>query len=213
MPSPISAWQLAVFPEPALLATPGDPKSRQVALHHGFIDEILGPAMRACGLSQLHDFPADSASIVPIATTRAKEIVWKLAELEFRFELLSLDRRASTVSRPQECARCFPGGFLMGVPLTSGKDGFAAGMPSERDPFICALARLMRWSPRPPFIIFYADARRDLTSKDQEELEKAVTAHYCQTFYERFGRAAVIPMRLEHELTEIMDSCADLRLL
>ncbi|KAK6993154.1 hypothetical protein R3P38DRAFT_3288359 [Favolaschia claudopus] len=71
MPSPISAWQLALaavdrgrrplstlFPEPALLATPGDPKSRQVALHHDFIDEILGPAMRACGLSQLHDFPS-----------------------------------------------------------------------------------------------------------------------------------------------------------
>ncbi|KAK6980662.1 hypothetical protein R3P38DRAFT_3235271 [Favolaschia claudopus] len=180
---------------------PQDAKGSKSAQRANFIDEILGPAMRACGLSQLHDFPVKRESLVPFALSRAKEIIWKVAELEFRFEFVSLDRRASTLSRPQECAKCFPGGFLMGVPLTAGKEGLAAATPEERYPFVCAMARLMRdWLPRPPSIIFHADPRRELTTQEQRDLERAVAAHYCQTFYESFGRAAVIPMRLEHEL-------------
>lgn len=70
----------------------------------------------------------------------------------------------------------------------------------DRHPFNLALATLMcDWDPRPPSIIRDAPAKSTWSSNDMRFLEEAVAAHYTQTFFELFGRAAVIPMRLEHE--------------
>ncbi|KAJ7453636.1 hypothetical protein B0H11DRAFT_1741049 [Mycena galericulata] len=172
----------------------------KAARRRDVIDEVLGPALRACGLSQYHDFPADPASIPLMTVNRAREIIWDVAESNFRFELLSLDRRASGLFRPDKCRQCFVGGMLMGFPLAFAKQGFAASTSLERHPYFLALARLMKdWSPRPAQIILEADLRKEWGETERRQLETAVAGHYTQTFYQLFGRAAVIPRRLEHE--------------
>ncbi|KAJ7027258.1 hypothetical protein C8F04DRAFT_925608, partial [Mycena alexandri] len=56
------------------------------------IENILGPAIRACGLDigQIN-FPADIRNIPPTTRNRARELTWELGELNFRYELLALD--------------------------------------------------------------------------------------------------------------------------
>ncbi|KAJ7275702.1 hypothetical protein C8J57DRAFT_1061728 [Mycena rebaudengoi] len=130
-----------------------------------------------------------------------KEILWDLAETSFRFELLALDSRASGLERPDECKKCFAGGMLMGMDIGLAKQGLASMSPAERHPYILHLARLMcDWSvrPRAPDIT-EARVRKEWSHEKIMALEYAVTAYYTQSFYNLFGRAAVIPMRITHE--------------
>ncbi|KAJ7440104.1 hypothetical protein B0H11DRAFT_2253265 [Mycena galericulata] len=165
------------------------------------IEQVLGPAMRACGIDKYDGFPVDPKLVQETTHTRGKEITWELAEMNFRFELCTLDGRASGLERPDECMKCFPGG-LIGPELSEGKKGFAAIASSERLPYLLSLARLMLdWSYRPrPESLETAGATADWNSNLISDLETKVARYYTQTFYHFFGRAAVIPMRLEHEL-------------
>lgn len=173
--------------------------SGKSATRSAAINEILGPALRACGMHQYYDFPADPKTIPAITKNRAREIVWEVAESGFRFEFLSLDRQASRMSRPDECRECFAGGMLMGMPIGMSKQGLAAGSPSERLPYLLRIARLMRDWPRPPASITEARHREEWSDDQCRGLEAAVATYYTQTFYNFFSRAAIIPMRLEHE--------------
>lgn len=164
------------------------------------IDDILGPAICACGLHQYHDFPADQRHIAHITDNQAREIIWDIAECNFRFEFLSLDRRASRLSCPDACRKCFAGGMLMGMPIGLSKQGLASISSEERHPYVVRIAWLMRdWFPCPSAIITEAHDRPNWMAEDRHALEIAVAAHYTQTFYDFFGCAAVVPMRLEHE--------------
>jgi hypothetical protein len=128
-------------------------------------------------------------------------LLWELAEINFRFELLALDARASGIQRPEECRECFPGGRLTGLDLAEGKQGFAAIASKDRLPYLQCLAWLMvDWRHRPrPGLLASAATRSEWSSDQIAELEGAVARYYTQCFYEYFNRAAVIPMRLEHE--------------
>ncbi|KAJ7681686.1 hypothetical protein B0H17DRAFT_1333643 [Mycena rosella] len=221
-----------VFPEPALIVSPADKAKRQLFLHHmsllrpalffcmgddtasrrplgsqawrdvlfgkmnaenckgkgaergSIIDEVLGPALRVCSQTQALNFPAEPGSFAPISTHRAQEIVWEVAEANFRFELLSLDHQATCREWPYTARQCFAGGGLMDLPLRLSKEGLAAASPGERHPYILQMARIMTdWEPRTPDIM-------------------GVTAHYTQRFFTVFGRAPVILMCLEHDLSE-----------
>lgn len=168
------------------------------------ISRILGPAMDACGIDKLHDFPADPSKVPHTTINQAKELLWELAEMNFRYELLALDSRASGVSRPDKCKECLIGGMLVSPDLGFSKQGFAAMAPSERLPFLLRLAELMRdWRTEScPHSIMEAKGRQfeGWTADSIEGLEYDVAKYYTQSFYFLFGRAAVIPMRLEHEL-------------
>lgn len=132
---------------------------------------------------------------------RAKEIIWEIAETNFRYEFVALDRRASGSDRFEECTRCFVGEMMMGMPLELSKQGFAAEALGERHQYTFRVARLMTgWRVLAPQVIRDAGTVTVWTTDAMQNLERAVTKHYVQTFYELFGRAAVIPMRLEHEL-------------
>ncbi|KAJ7736190.1 hypothetical protein DFH07DRAFT_779742 [Mycena maculata] len=173
----------------------------KAAARSNIIDVVLGPAMRACGLSQYHDFPAAENSVPHTTVNCAREIIWDVADSNFRFEFVGLDHRASGLSRLDQCCECFAGGMLMGMPISMAKKGLAAIASSERHPYILRMAKLMRdWSPRPPRMIMDANEDGEWGETERCALELAVATHYTQTFYEFFGRAAVIPMRIEHEL-------------
>ncbi|KAJ7476291.1 hypothetical protein B0H11DRAFT_1917507 [Mycena galericulata] len=164
------------------------------------IEKLLGPAMEACGI-ELTDFAVDPSTVPRTTRNRAKEILWGLAEMNFRFELLALDARASGIDRPNECRECFAGGTLLGFDIGLSKQGLAAIASSQRLPYLQRLAKLMHdWKSRPrPSWIDKAKDHQDWTTADIEDLECDVATYYTQSFYLLFGRAAVIPMRLEHE--------------
>lgn len=132
-----------------------------------------------------------------------EEILWELAELNFRFELLALDSRASTtnVNRQNLVAACFPrpsmGASLIVPDLSVANHGLASFDTEERKAFLQALRKVMSsWRGEMPAIIGIESFRWHLDVL--EDLEQAVTAHYCKTFYNYFRRAPIIPRRLSH---------------
>ncbi|KAJ6454897.1 hypothetical protein C8R47DRAFT_1328794 [Mycena vitilis] len=163
------------------------------------IHRILKPAMQACNVDYYRDFPAKD-DIPLITTNRAKEILWEISEINFRFEFVALDHRESELFRPEACLACFPDGGIVGFPLTASKLGFAAEALIDRHPYTLRLATLMldwkNW--KLPAVIRYAPTVTSWSKEQMETLESEVALHYTQCFFQSFGRACVIPMRLEH---------------
>ncbi|KAJ6527590.1 hypothetical protein DFH09DRAFT_880099, partial [Mycena vulgaris] len=130
-----------------------------------------------------------------------KEITWALAESNFRFECLSLDARASGLTRLEEVRACFVGRALLGIPLEYSTRGPASETQQERHRYLIRLAKLMMaWQThtyRPSAIGRATRAQEPLAYTDEEmsDLEWAIVCYYTQSFYEYFGRAAVVPMR------------------
>ncbi|KAJ7933995.1 hypothetical protein B0H13DRAFT_1591859 [Mycena leptocephala] len=167
------------------------------------IEAVLAPAMQACDIDQYRDFPVDPGDAPRTTQTRAREIVWEVAEVNFRFELLALDARASGLDRPNECKQCFPGNVLLGFDISESKLGFAAKNARDRLPYVLHLASLMLdWKLRPragEIESAFQQQAPEWNITEIDALEQAVAGYYTQSFYDIFGRAAVVPMRLAHE--------------
>ncbi|KAJ7194997.1 hypothetical protein GGX14DRAFT_314827, partial [Mycena pura] len=134
-----------------------------------------------------------------VTPTRAQEITWKVAEMSFRYECLALDLEGCGRNREAEVLKFFPGPPL-NPKLEESKLGFAAADPQSRLPSILGLASLMRdWR---------FDCRSQLINRASElaeghwdrdtigELEDSVASYYTQSFFEVYGRAPVVPLRL-----------------
>jgi hypothetical protein len=106
------------------------------------IKHILAPAMRACNLTTLVNFPVPVAQVPVTTPSRGKEITWDLAEMNFHYELCALDELASGLDCHEKCLEGFPGGFLA-PDLNEGLKGLAAVSPLERLLSPLHLARLM----------------------------------------------------------------------
>ncbi|KAJ7018658.1 hypothetical protein C8F04DRAFT_1198698 [Mycena alexandri] len=167
----------------------------------GVIEELLAPALKACDVDRYSAFPVDLRTVAPITRNRAREIIWEVAEVNFRYELVSLDHRATGLCRRDECSRCFAGGMLVGMPIETSKEGLAAAKLEDRHVYNVELAKLMcGWRGEVPDVIKRAAVKTGaVMAGKMRELEEAVATLYCQRFYEYFRRAAVIPMRIQHE--------------
>ncbi|KAJ7479035.1 hypothetical protein FB451DRAFT_1450768 [Mycena latifolia] len=220
-----------VLPEPALLVNT-TPERRRKFLHHwnllvdGFIytltqqpqllrlqewrdvleaklEDCIRPALEASSLSNIEGFPVPVQHFPQFSLAQTREIVWRVAETSFRFELCALDRRASGRNRLDDVKKCFAGHMLVGVPLEMSQHGWAASMLGERHQYVARTAVLiLDWStksPRPRIIDRIAE-HRPWTTEDMQALETAVACYYTQAFWEHFGSAAVIPMRLDHDI-------------
>ncbi|KAJ7906065.1 hypothetical protein B0H13DRAFT_1619824 [Mycena leptocephala] len=166
--------------------------------------DCIRPALQACHLSSVEGFPVPVESLPEFSLEQTREIVWQVAETSFRFEFCSLDRRASQKNRLDEVKACFAGHMLVGVPLEMSQRGWAATTLEERHRYVRRTATLMLdWttqSPRPNIIRRVADRFLNWSPTDMEALETAVCCYYTQVFWEHFGRAAVVPLRLDHAL-------------
>ncbi|KAJ7858147.1 hypothetical protein B0H14DRAFT_3447468 [Mycena olivaceomarginata] len=172
------------------------PENSKVKQRTGVLQRLLAPALQACGLEHLSGIPADPRTISHIGNQRAQEIIWEVAETNFRYELLALDRRASGTNRPDACRECLVGGMMVAVPIEYSRQGFAAAALSDRHIFNVRLARLMSdWKTSLPIEVRRAETQRSWSTEEMQALEEAVATLYCQAFYDYFGRAAVIPMR------------------
>ncbi|KAF8218572.1 hypothetical protein L208DRAFT_1349985, partial [Tricholoma matsutake] len=134
------------------------------------------------------------------------KVLWELTQLNFRFELLALDRHASaSPSRQDEHERqamvlkCFNVPSLIAVDVQRANSGLQAHDWQERLPFLLALRALMRdWDGLKPTPLLLPDlASLDMyTEANVQQLEIHIARFYTQTFYSLFGCAAVIPTRL-----------------
>ncbi|KAJ7821421.1 hypothetical protein B0H13DRAFT_2682014 [Mycena leptocephala] len=181
----------------------GKPGTRAEA-RSASIETVLGSAMRVCGIDKFRDFPVDPCDAPRTTHNRTMELVWETAEINFRFELLALDARASGLDRSDECRLCFPGtALLVGFDIGESKMGFASLSSKERLPYVLHLAGLMLdWQPRPrptEITSYFERQQPEHSTEEIDKLEHAVAGYYTQCFYELFGRAAVVPMRLRHE--------------
>jgi hypothetical protein len=136
-----------------------------------------------------------------------EEILWELAELNFRFELLALDLRATSapsVSSHQGLIReCFPGikegdGALLVADLGAASHGLASENWEEKAPYLQALRKvMMTWRGDVPPIIL--TEKFQWTKQEIENLEDAIATFYVQSFYNHFRRAPVVPRGLSHQ--------------
>ncbi|KAJ7240655.1 hypothetical protein B0H12DRAFT_1074727 [Mycena haematopus] len=185
-----------------LLTKHGHPNSKAYK-RSAQLEELLRPVWQASGLTSIEGFPAPIESLPHFSLEQTHEIVWRVAEISFRFELRSLDKRASKKDRLEQVKGCFAGHRLLGVPLELSKRGWAATAIEERHRYVARTATLMLdWTtqcPRPSIIHRVAD-RRNWSLHDMQVLETAVCQYYTQSFWEYFGRAAVVPLRLNHDV-------------
>ncbi|KAJ6575936.1 hypothetical protein DFH09DRAFT_1311393 [Mycena vulgaris] len=217
-PLSAQAWRDALMGK---LDGQGKPGS-QAQARAAEVAQMLGPAMRPCGIQTLKDFPPNPVNVPPTTQIRAREFTWELAEINFRYEFLAVDKRASGLTRVDECMDCLAGGKLLDVDLSLSKKGLVAISTQERLPYLLRMAALIwDWHPKPNTVVLRAGDRKpkhwnpksddlsaDVTMGEPgeigergeiEKLELEVAQHYTQTFYGFFERAAIIPMRLEHE--------------
>jgi hypothetical protein len=152
----------------------------------------------------LHVPPFSHFPTVPV--DEAQRILWELTELNFRFELLALDKRASSLSshrdddeRQAMVLKCFDMPSLVVADVQRANFGLQAHDWRERLPFLLALRALMRdWDGLKPTPILLPDlASHDTyTELDVHQLEDGIARFYTQSFYRLFGRATVVPARL-----------------
>ncbi|KAJ7078193.1 hypothetical protein C8R44DRAFT_896011 [Mycena epipterygia] len=180
----------------------GEPGTRRYKRSESLEDRIR-PALQACNITSVDGFPVPSESVPEFSLNQTREIVWQVVETNFRFEFCALDKRASRTDRLAEVKDCFAGHMLVGIPLEFSKRGWASTSPEERHRYVGRTVKLMLdWttkSTRPDIIRRIAD-HRQWSAADMQHLETAVCEYYTQAFWEYFGRVAVVPMRLDHDL-------------
>ncbi|KAF8211632.1 hypothetical protein K438DRAFT_1752328 [Mycena galopus ATCC 62051] len=172
--------------------------------------DIMAPVLADCGIEDLNGYPVPREAILPeYSILAAKQIIWQVAETNFRFEFVSLDQRASGRERKRAVAKCFAGGMFFEVPLKYSKQGLAAVHLRDRHPYYIRMAFLMLdWTVpcRRPTAIKNMPAReeeRRVWKEDEmRDLEFGVARYYTQAFFELYGRPAVLPMWLGHDFVE-----------
>lgn len=145
------------------------------------------------------------------------EAMWELYELNFRFDLVRLDRALTKSAewdaekqreRQLKIENCFPGadreGFRFGYPeLTAVNMGLASDSLESRYFFARRLASLMLdWNTPIPTTITGLLNIRQASNQDMRNFELVVAEFYCQQFYNQMGRAALTPHRL-HAQTHV----------
>ena len=136
-----------------------------------------------------------------------EEVLWELAELNFRFELAALDARMSGLTAPDRyhlIVKCFPDaaktGSLLVAKLECADQGLGSLDWQQRSMYLLALKRLMMgWTACNLLEIIKQDSEKIVwKASELDVLEEAITKLYTQEFYDRFRRAPIVPRRLSH---------------
>lgn len=167
---------------------------------------------RSLFASCLDELSLDFENFLPLTTSppsttpeEGQKVLWELSELNFRSELSALDRRASGSTsnteiqdRQDMICKCFTNNSL--VPeLQHATQGLASVDWTDRLPILLRLRALMRdWTGHKSLPLLAPDLQTldSYSEADVRALEDAAACFYTQTFYNFFGRAAIIPTRL-----------------
>jgi hypothetical protein len=145
-----------------------------------------------------------SPDLPDISDRKAQETLWELSELNFRFEFLALDKRASISPRDEFTRQtmilaCFDVPSLVIVDPHHACTGLHSLDWRQKLPSLLAFkALLCDWDGMKPTPLLAPDLPTVgmYTECDVEQLEMAVANFYTQSFYRFFGRAAIIPTHL-----------------
>ncbi|KAK0448909.1 uncharacterized protein EV420DRAFT_1647187 [Desarmillaria tabescens] len=174
-------------------------------------EDMLGSCMRDQGVV-VQLVPPPSSDDHPFDVHRGRQLIWELCELNFRYELLALDNRAArdwemplavsaTMSAINDFASdrqnmilaVFPGGSLIPSAGEGVGDGFGGEWVTRRER-LRNLQELMRG-----WVVPLPGACHGLLGMTESEgslkVEKALAAHYAQTFFDFFGRPPILPCR------------------
>jgi hypothetical protein len=138
------------------------------------------------------------------------EIIWELYEINFRLELLALDRAVNPAAwvvpaggdftslvRWQQVCSVFPDSRVIvdGVPTTNA--GFSAEILEHRLPSLRALQALLTTWPKsdqgPYYMAMGLSLGEDTSPGVASTVELALASCYCQAYFSYFGRAALTP--------------------
>ncbi|SJL17030.1 uncharacterized protein ARMOST_20571 [Armillaria ostoyae] len=181
------------------------------------VEAFLGPSPDSDGVSyhlNASDFD------LPIEKKEALELVWEICELNFRFELLSLDVRAAArslrsqatgdeyfqadstfrIERQTKVRWCFPDAFPSPQSARANY-GISSTHWSRRFKKLKYLRKLMEGWANPPRreVMAIRPEALEKESRVSVEWEQGLVQHYVQTFYDHFGRPAILPRRLLSE--------------
>jgi hypothetical protein len=163
---------------------------------------LLGSALDDLDI-QINDAPSLTTG-PSLPDSEAQKILWKLTELNFRFELLGLDKRANPLNRDEDARQdlireCFGTNSLLVTDHRLANMRLGSSDWRKRLPRLLMLRRLMRdWDGMKPTSLLLLDLASisDYVEADALQLEEAVTMFYTDCFFRFFGRAPVIPARL-----------------
>jgi hypothetical protein len=166
---------------------------------HKHARHLLGSAIDDLNLNTTD--PATPPPL-PIDDNEAQVILWRLSELNFRFELLALHKHARTAGRDafdsnQNVRNALQLNSLQAVDMATAVEGFHSSDWWSRLPSLLRTALLMRaWSGDKPLPILYDQPLAEYSERDTAVLEDVVVRFYTDTFFVFSGCAAVIPTRL-----------------
>lgn len=140
-----------------------------------------------------------------------REIIWELCELNWRYELLALDKLAAphmwvdedtAGQRVSELLLVFAPSssfVLTHAPFPTENSSIVATTPAARMPALAALRRVMSvWRNSPDFMGDSTSSApaQALADVHSSVFEAKTLLLYCQTFFDYFHRAPILPCRL-----------------
>ena len=180
---------------------PSKSSTSHAALAREQARRLLGSAVDDLGIT-INETSTDMPP--PLEDSEAKQILWRLSELNFRSELLALDKRAGPKNRDENerqqiVCESLQIRSLLVVDLEEAKQGFYSNDWRRRLPCLLQLQRLMSgWAgiTPPVFANFNSRSSQDFQEADVLLLEDTIARYYTDLFFRLFGRAAIIPVRL-----------------
>ncbi|KAK0463042.1 uncharacterized protein EV420DRAFT_1639133 [Desarmillaria tabescens] len=193
-----------------LLTMPFKKESTKTTKAHDIMLEMMGTALQVSGTETILRVPLATQD-QPFDIERGCYLVWELCELNFRLELLGLDayltRSAHTstqddadfrLQRQNTILKLFPEESI--VPST-GSCGcsLASSVWQDRCAVLKAFRNIMQqWDV--PLAVEAKGLLGPSGRKVSLKVEKALAAHYAQTFFDCFGRPPVLPrIRPSHQ--------------
>ena len=137
-----------------------------------------------------------------------REIAWELSEVGFRVDLYELDRQLvpdaaeprhgspdDLINRRRRMVDVtLDGHFLYPKLPPSSRSGLWVEDISDRADALEAFRRLLiRWPRHPPSFDNVGPLTRQTPISVLRDFEQQAVEYYCQTFYEKLGRAPVVP--------------------
>jgi hypothetical protein len=131
------------------------------------------------------------------------EILWDLYEHNWRFDLLTLDRVVmpslwrgdEAHNRDVLIKSLFHNQSYLVTEFPQSNVGISASLWKDRSPYINILREILSswpsWSRLPRSV----RERKLLTLEDANAVERGLANVYCQTFFDFFGRAPIVPHR------------------
>lgn len=135
----------------------------------------------------------------------AREILWELCEVNFRNDVLALDKHLDTsgmnlLDRQDLVGKCWIGTSSDVDCSTSTQAGIGASVVAMRLDYLRAMYQVVAtWRPAKPEALleeFPANIHSHNFWVSLDRVEKALAEYYTDSFYNVFRRAASIPYRL-----------------